>query len=1467
MSSLGSGSMSFNKKTVTDLFERLGFESLPKPNKDGQLSLDEIFKLISLYFRQPNILYSHQHNSFDKFIDEDVHNLLEREDHTFYEQHEGDTVHRFKLVFSDVSFKPARLDNEDELMFPSDARKRSLTYSGKLLATVTQIHETEDMNSQEKTRKTLGQPEYEVPIATIPIMVRSKYCSLNIKKGYDKTECGYDPGGYFIVNGSEKVVVPQERLMENKPHVFVKKDNDILLYSCQVNSRSYTRNTMTQTVIIRMKKDKTMIVQIPILHEVPVFILMRALGVESSKDIVALCTHDLENNEMADLIRHSLNDTATTVMGENEKEKKGSMILKQEDALDYLISKLKIKRRFTETDKQTKAQQKKMLLKSLLENNFLPHVEGGMRKKAYYLGLMINKLLQRAVETSEYTGDPKKISDDRDSYVNKRVDLPGTLLLDLFKQNFKKLMTKCYNFFKKSKKNLSKPPIIINQIDPTTIEQGLKNALLTGSWGKAKGVAQMLQRLTYLYTMSSLRRLYSPMGDASTNKLTGPRHLHASQVGFVCVTGDTKITLSNGDVKLIKDFTGNESVLTVSTDGITKSSNIYNMFSKEADIIYSLKTDNNRSIKSDPNHPFLIKVNNKYIWKKAEELQIGDNMVVYHTNKLITDILIEKTNMYNQTVYDFTTESDYHSFIANDFVTHNCFVETPEGIKVGIVKNLSLMGNVTVMKNSMIFILKGIIMKMVDDIEDGMKLEGSRLRLSQYSKVFLNGDWLGITKQPYELAQKLKEMKLNSRIDPTVGIIYDIENREIRVNCEGGRLFRPVLRVKNNKMLLTREHIQSISLTEPAGPTMIKTWEEFMLKNSGVLEYIDAEEQNQCMIAMYPSRMEEMRERQHQSLDIVKNIKGDIDPFTMINRYDHTSFIRYSHCEIHPTMLLGIVASIIPFCNRNQGPRNIYQYSQARQAMGIYTTNYRDRLDISYILYHPMKPIVNTRLMQYANTDVLLMGENVIVAIQCYTGYNQEDSVILNQTAIDRGMFRSENLKKYMATIQKNQTTTEDDMFTKPDPDLVTGITGSSYDKLNEQGYVPEETELTNGDVIFGKVTPIQNYGGTSNKKYKDSSEVFKSYVPGTVDRVYTNILNSEGYEVRKASIRSMRIPHIGDKMCLTSDHEVLTNKGWVTIDKVTKKHKVATLVDDKDIKFEYPIDVYDWDYNGKLYELDHEQINYKVTKDHELYVSLKSKKKYQKVKAEKSIGIDMWFKKNGNNLNKDMKYIEIGNENYDMDQWLTVLGIYIAEGCTYDKMQDVRIYTHKDRVSKALIDALDKLNIKYYDDQKHSNRIVLRQKEFYEYFNKFGKAGEKHLPEFAWSLSKRQSEILLDGLMLGDGFERSDMKEYFTSSKQLADDVQRLVIQCELSSNIREKNPKGEKVTIKGIETTRKNIQYRIGIIRYSENKPKVTKSKCEEKVTNYSGKVYCLEVPSHVFMVRRNGKHHWTGNCSRHG
>ncbi|MBA42675.1 MAG: hypothetical protein CMF62_01525 [Magnetococcales bacterium] len=144
---------------------------------------------------------------------------------------------------------------------------------------------------------------------------------------------------------------------------------------------------------------------------------------------------------------------------------------------------------------------------------------------------------------------------------------------------------------------------------------------------------------------------------------------------------------------------------------------------------------------------------------------------------------------------------------------------------------------------------------------------------------------------------------------------------------------------------------------------------------------------------------------------------------------------------------------------------------------------------------------------------------------------NQEDSVIVNQSAVDRGFFRSTSLKKAMSVIEKNQSTSQDDVFIKPDPSKVTGMRHGSYDKLNERGFIPEETVVRNGDIIIGKVSPIQPSAG-SDKVFKDSSEVYKSHVEGTIDKVYTDIYNGEGYEMVKMRIRSERIPRIGDKVC-----------------------------------------------------------------------------------------------------------------------------------------------------------------------------------------------------------------------------------------------------------------------------------------------------------------------------------------------
>lgn len=793
-----------------------------------ELSIIDIYKVIDLYFKQKNIMYTHLYNSFDKFFDEDIKQLLSNGNNIFFEKITKDKVYRYKFIYSDISIKPPVLDSEYEIMFPSNARTRNMTYSAKLVATISQIQEVIDITTDKLTTRVIGQPEHEYPIATIPLMVRSKYCSLNLKKGQDRSECEYDPGGYFIVNGAEKVVMALERMIDNKPLVFIKKDSTSVIYTVQVNSKNYITDQM-QITTVRIKKDNNIIIRVPILSEVPVFIILRALGIESDKDIINYIVYDKNDTDMLNIMRIAL---------ENAKpEDSATKILTQEDALNYLTSKMRVIKKYNETDKDIRAYEKKMHLKSLLKDNFLPHVENNNISKACYLGYMINRLLQC------YLG--RIPVDDRDSFVNKRIDLTGTLMFELFKQYYKKMLNECNKFFRKRNTDDENPINIVNQIKPNIIEQGLKTALLTGAWGKRKGVAQMLQRLSYLQMLSSLRRINSPTVDASTNKLTSPRHLHGTSIGFIC------------------------------------------------------------------------------------------------------------------------------------------YIETSEGHKVGLVKNLSLMGNVTVMVQSQINIIKTILKDRVINTQD-IPID----QIGKYTKIFLNGEWIGLTNKPKQLYQELKNMKYNGEIDIHTSIVHEIkseiESKELKVYCDGGRLFRPVFRTENNIVLLNKQHVDSISLDNKS-PTTVTNWNEFLVRYPGVVEFIDADEQYNAMIAMYQKDVVKMYDRMEQSAKLMKEIKFNNNQL-VTNRYDDFTFVKYTHCEIHPSMHIGVVVTNIPFCNHNQGPRNIYQYSQARQAMGIYTSNYRDRLDISYILYNPQRPLVTSRNIKYVNTDKLPAGENAVVAIMTYTG-------------------------------------------------------------------------------------------------------------------------------------------------------------------------------------------------------------------------------------------------------------------------------------------------------------------------------------------------------------------------------------------------------------------------------------------------------------------------------------------------
>lgn len=204
---------------------------------------------------------------------------------------------------------------------------------------------------------------------------------------------------------------------------------------------------------------------------------------------------------------------------------------------------------------------------------------------------------------------------------------------------------------------------------------------------------------------------------------------------------------------------------------------------------------------------------------------------------------------------------------------------------------------------------------------------------------------------------------------------------------------RPLFIVENNKLEFKRKHFEMMNKTKAEDREM--TFHKAL--ENGLVEFLDVEEEETAMIAMH-----------------FRDLKRTEYCFT------------YTHCEIHPSMILGVCASIIPFPDHNQSPRNTYQSAMGKQAMGVYASNYPLRMDtLAHVLYYPQKPLVTTRSLEFLHFKELPSGCNVIVAIACYTGYNQEDSVIMNQSAIDRGLFRSVFFRTYNDHLKTTSRYTE----------------------------------------------------------------------------------------------------------------------------------------------------------------------------------------------------------------------------------------------------------------------------------------------------------------------------------------------------------------------------------------------------------------------------------------------------------
>lgn len=456
-----------------------------------------------------------------------------------------------------------------------------------------------------------------------------------------------------------------------------------------------------------------------------------------------------------------------------------------------------------------------------------------------------------------------------------------------------------------------------------------------------------------------------------------------------------------------------------------------------------------------------------------------------------------------------------------------CPAETPEGQACGLVKNLALMAYISVGS------LAHPVILFLEEWSTHNLMEIAPSQVALATKVFVNGAWVGIHHKAESLVETLRDLRRRNDINFEVSIVLDHKNKELRIYTDAGRICRPLFLVeldehaqeggwRQPRLKIRKKHIRALMRSSQGNVDEDELAERQVnfrtLVVLGLVEYVDCEEEETITIAML---MSDLQRRNHSAV--------------------------YTHCEIHPSMILGVCGSIIPFPDHNQSPRNTYQSAMGKQAMGVYITNFSLRMDTqAHVLYYPQKPLVTTRAMEHLKFRALPSGINACVAIACYSGYNQEDSVIMSQSAIDRGLFRSAYYRSFRDE-EKRPLAGVQERFEVPQRQECVGMKPGAYDKLEEDGLVAEGTRIAGNDILVGKTSPLEplpgkddanpgdNIGAPSMamlagaKTKKDLSQGAKSTESGVVDKVLV-ATNEEGARFVKVRLRSIRKPQIGDK-------------------------------------------------------------------------------------------------------------------------------------------------------------------------------------------------------------------------------------------------------------------------------------------------------------------------------------------------
>ena len=968
-------------------------------------------------------------------------------------------------------------------LYPNEARLKNITYRTDLLIDVIidyRIHPyahfqpARDGITSDTTNFT--QPRVirrfeKVPLGSIPVMLQSKICSLYGMKQetlHQMGECEYDHGGYFIIDGKEKVIVAQERQVENMIYVSEIKDasskNGInyrvmsevrsapehrfqpaRITNVFVARRSVTKNhqfynksydTNVKVRMVDMHEDG-LYVRIPqITQDIPLFVVFRALGIVSDYEIIHKIMASGSLNEDTVLGKRMMDFLQSSKAGatifypelyhydETLKVSYQREIDNMADARMYIAS--FIDNEFLPEKIQDK-EVRMAYLDIIFKEHFLPHVGSMNLDKADYLSYM-------AYETLLSTFGIKKFT-DRDSYMHKRVDLAGYLVATLFRDLYFRV----------------------------------KN------------------RLVELCNINHSKR------DVSG--------------GFWL--NDDKDTYFWRELPANLKFTRYQ---------------LYRFIGSELEPQTILRADQivDRRIVDDG---FMFAFKNAWGLKNAPGNKEG---VVQDLARLSYVGFVSHLRRINTPLSASAKVRAPHTLHMSSWGIM-CPSETPDGGNIGLRKNLSIFAVISSGSNSMT-----LLRCMVNHgLESNLQADPTRFH---QTKVFLNDRIVGYVRHPIVFCKKLRLLKRNAIINVYTSISFNIEHNWIKVNTDSGRGMRPVLVVDSDNQLDIFKKVSVLggkdvfSALKQQSRNSKVNWmhliggfrnhdekvpfndqEEMYLNDSdfesdmirleemaGVIEYIDKTEEDNAMIAV---SIRDLSYKQY----------------------------RYHYCEIHPSLILGLLANCVPFIEMNPGPRHLYAVGQSKQALGMYASNFRNRMDTKgQVMYYPQRSIVRNRLERYLFTPEMPNGINAIVAIGCFSGYNQEDSIIFNKASVERGLFRTVKYRTYSAREEIENGKIRERIM-KPVPTNTHEMKPGNYSKLDENGLIIEGSKITENDILIGKCAVSSEKDGKT--EYVDTSDYVRRNEDGYVDKVFSNIGN-EGQRYVKVRVRKDKKPELGDKFC-----------------------------------------------------------------------------------------------------------------------------------------------------------------------------------------------------------------------------------------------------------------------------------------------------------------------------------------------